>query len=570
MLFVLVLVFAIIVILLPFSNLINLYWYIMSALLVFIANAVSGHFVEMEQLIESGITIFNDVEFLKRIAVNMIMQCTMASLVAYLLNLGNRTKLVLFVYVAPILARIADVPASELPRIHGASATFAFLLSVLYLFNLVPAVLDLGRSGIQRASVAIQLYGWIPFLVSVWFNMLLPLQFLVFWLSMCSLQFWRYATVAGHPIWREGWPMMLLAAAAECCGTPVSFVGLCVVVSYASCALLALAKLYLYGGCSVGLATNEMHRGIAEGLTMFLLGIQTGLMDLRPSERAFLLSVVLFIVLASLMQSLFEIADPVLLTLAVSQSKSAGKHIRTIVLCTFLWICPLYMTRLICQFFDVDFWLLVVISTCILTSLQVIGSLVIYALLMYDAVRQTPWESLDDVIYYARCLVRVLEFFVALFVVGYGVERSVLGNWNWLNSSILVVHCYFNVWRRLQDGWVSYLQRRDAIKKLESMPLATKAQLHELDDVCTICFQEMQTSARMTPCCHFFHGSCLKKWLFLQDYCPICHDKILLPASGNDVEKSSDAAAAAEGSDVIGSEQANRRGSEDPSGVNSR
>lgn len=29
--------------------------------------------------------------------------------------------------------------------------------------------------------------------------------------------------------------------------------------------------------------------------------------------------------------------------------------------------------------------------------------------------------------------------------------------------------------------------------------------------------------ARVTPCNHFFHGACLKKWLYVQQSCPMCH-----------------------------------------------
>ena len=31
---------------------------------------------------------------------------------------------------------------------------------------------------------------------------------------------------------------------------------------------------------------------------------------------------------------------------------------------------------------------------------------------------------------------------------------------------------------------------------------------------------------QITPCRHIFHGGCLKKWLFVQDHCPMCSAKI--------------------------------------------
>lgn len=38
--------------------------------------------------------------------------------------------------------------------------------------------------------------------------------------------------------------------------------------------------------------------------------------------------------------------------------------------------------------------------------------------------------------------------------------------------------------------------------------------------------QEM-TSAKITRCNHYFHGVCLRKWLYVQDRCPFCHEIIM-------------------------------------------
>lgn len=33
-------------------------------------------------------------------------------------------------------------------------------------------------------------------------------------------------------------------------------------------------------------------------------------------------------------------------------------------------------------------------------------------------------------------------------------------------------------------------------------------------------------SAVITPCSHFFHAACLKKWLYVQETCPLCHGQL--------------------------------------------
>ncbi|CAI5673812.1 unnamed protein product [Oreochromis niloticus] len=83
------------------------------------------------------------------------------------------------------------------------------------------------------------------------------------------------------------------------------------------------------------------------------------------------------------------------------------------------------MAYMICQFFHMDFWLLIIISSSILTSLQ-----------------------------------------VAVCVVCYGVSETVFGEWSVMGSTIILVHSYYNVWLRAQLGWQSFLLRRDAVKVL--------------------------------------------------------------------------------------------------------
>lgn len=42
------------------------------------------------------------------------------------------------------------------------------------------------------------------------------------------------------------------------------------------------------------------------------------------------------------------------------------------------------------------------------------------------------------------------------------------------------------------------------------------------------CFLQLQDmkSAVITPCSHFFHAACLKKWLYVQETCPLCHGQL--------------------------------------------
>lgn len=518
----LVLAFALTV--LPLKKLVSVYMFFLCAGLVFIAHLLSSLYVEEEQKL-GEVSVLEDHRSIQRLGFNMALQGAIVSVIAYLIELKHWTKLPLLIYTLPMLARLLGYPVQYLHRVHNFASLFIILVLTIYIFNKIPLILDLAKTGMQKISLAVQLYGWIPFLLAMWFKILLPVQFVIFWFILFVLQIYKYFSIHNHPVFNEGWIVVLLASIAECCVTPISMMGLCVTVSYISYIILSLTKLFLQGRQNL-IENNVMHQGWTEGFTMFLLAMQTGLIDLKASHRAFLMSIVLFIVLSSLIQSMYEIAEPILLALGASQSKHYCKHGRAILLCTVLWMFPLYMTFIIVQFFEVDFWLLVVISSCVLTSVQVLGSLLIYSLFIYDAVRTTPWDSLDDLVYYAKASTRLMEFIVAVFVVLYGVRESIFGDWSLSNSSILLIHCYFNVWQRLQAGWKSYLQRREAVQKIKSMVLATDKQLEQHNDVCAICIQPLLSGVRITSCSHFFHGICLRKWLYVQVNCPLCHQKL--------------------------------------------
>ncbi|XP_062568358.1 RING finger protein 145-like [Saccostrea cucullata] len=518
-----ILAFAVAVLLMPLRKLVSLYMYIVSLVLLLMAHHLAQIFVEME-VDEPETYIFSDSAALKRLGLHLTAQCVMAALIAYLIDITSWKRFVLLVYTLPMIARIAGIPLAALEHIHHFCSLFTVILIMLFLFNNIGFVLDIVKENLIRWKALADTIGWISLLFTAWHTILLPIQFLVFWIVLFCTQLYVYMIKTPISLSQEGWLLFILACVGECCATPISLIALCITIAYASYYILTLTKLYLQGWTAFT-ADHDVMRGWTEGFTMMLIAVQTGLLDLKPLQRAFLMCVLLFIVASSLIQSMYEMADPILLALSASHNKNVFKHVRAILLFTFLWLFPLYMTYSICQYFDLDFWLLVIMSSCLLTSVQVVGSLVIYSLFMYDGLRTEPWDSLDDIVYYTRSFVRILEFIVAVFVVCYGMKESIFGEWSWINSSILIIHCYFNVWQRLQSGWKTFLLRREAVKKLESLPSASPQQLEEYNDVCPICYQAL-SSAKITPCGHFFHATCLKKWLYVKDTCPMCHKKL--------------------------------------------
>ncbi|XP_050799284.1 RING finger protein 145-like isoform X25 [Gopherus flavomarginatus] len=735
-------VLCVVVLLLPVRSLVRLYLYGLTLLLLFVGHQTARDYMRHEMEDEFQGAVYQDPVVLRRFVTALTGQIFVSMLCALLM----KTKQV-WLFCAPLLpllARLCGLPLQALPVVNT-FATSVTVVEVLYVATshlLVP--FHLAAAACREVAQGLEVYRLVALGMSLWSQLAVPVLFLVFWLVLFTLQIYSFLASSNSLLAQQGLLFIFLSSVAECCGTPYSLLGLTFTVSYLALAVLNLCKFYLLGYDAFQNG-NVMHRGVTEGVTLLLLALQTGLLDLQILQRTFLLSIILFIVVTSTLQSMIEIADPIVLALGASQNRSPWKHFRSLSLCLFLLVFPCFMAYKIARFFHMDFWLLILVSSCMLTSLQVrpgpllppptpslalpslqvrpgpllppptpslalpslqvrpgpllppptpslalpslqvrpgsllppptpslalpslqvqpgppsplpppsctltslqvrpgpllpyrplaahsppcrygrapfslhrppasrsppcrygrapfslhrppasrsppcrygrapllpvlppscmltslqvrpglpsplpppsctltslqvrpgpflpvpipsrslpslqvMGTLFVYALFMIELLQDAPLEKTDEIIYYVNAVSRVLEFLVAVCVVAYGTWESIFGEWSWMGASVIIIHSYFNVWLRAQSGWKSFLLRREAAKKINSLPRATRGQLRDHNDVCAICFQEM-TVAVITDCGHFFHTGCLRKWLYVQDTCPMCHQPV--------------------------------------------
>ncbi|KAG2455522.1 RING finger protein 145 isoform X2 [Polypterus senegalus] len=468
-------ILSVVLLTLPRQHLVQLYLYFLTALLLYAGHQISRDYVRSE--LESG---YDGPLYLEPLSMNRFTTALIGQLVVCTLcSCVMQTKQIwLFsAHLLPLVARLCLVPLETIVFINRFAMIFTGLEVLYFLASNLLVPYNLAKTAYRELVQVVEVYGLLALGMSLWNQLVVPVLFMVFWLVLFALQIYSYFSTRDQPTSRE-------------------------------------RLLFLF-----------LTRGMTEGITLLVLAVQTGLIELQVIHRAFLLSIILFIVVASILQSMLEIADPIVLALGASRDKSWWKHFRAVSLCLFLLVFPSYMAYMICQFFHMDFWLLIIISSSILTSLQVLGTLFIYVLFMVEEFRKEPVENMDDVIYYVNGTYRLLEFLVALCVVAYGVSETIFGEWTVMGSTIIFIHSYYNVWLRAQLGWKSFLLRRDAVNKIKSLPTATSAQLEKHNDICAICYQDMQ-NAVITPCSHFFHAGCLKKWLYVQETCPFCHGQL--------------------------------------------
>lgn len=450
----------------------------------------------------------------------------------------------LLVYYVPVFARLAGLPVHHLPVVHNFSSCFVLFLTVMYIFLCLPHVFKFVRDTYNSTMLKLELYGVYGLTFHIANRIFVPVQLLLFWLFyyITTLYFrvlqdqylvrpgensnsWQFVLPGSEPL-----PLAYTAlyAAAEVCQNPLLLVATCTAVAYIARTVLTLAQWYTAGSRGFIRPQDLTQNGVTEGATMLLLSIQTSLYSIAMPDRFTLFSVILLIVLSSLIQSTYELIEPHVMALSAQGLAPLSRHIRVVTMCQLLFCLPIYMVYMFTLIFEQDFWLLLVVSTSVMTAVQVLGLLMTYCLLTYDAICSENWPGLDDVIYYSRATTRVFEFMVALFVVGAGLKETLSGQWTLMNIIVLMIHCYFNVFQRLQQGWKSFLLRLEAAKKISGLPQATEKQLKDYNDLCSICFSEMN-AACVTTCKHLFHVPCLRKWLYVQDKCPLCQTRITVP-----------------------------------------
>ncbi|KAK3877415.1 hypothetical protein Pcinc_017856 [Petrolisthes cinctipes] len=96
---------------------------------------------------------------------------------------------------------------------------------------------------------------------------------------------------------------------------------------------------------------------------------------------------------------------------------------------------------------------------------------------------------------------------------------------------IVLLSSFTNIrvkYRELRDNYLVPL--RLALATLSAYRVATQSEVQQHDDVCAVCLTPM-TSARVTPCQHFFHADCLRRCLRESYKCPICQYNLSQAAS---------------------------------------
>ena len=362
-----------------------------------------------------------------------------------------------------------------------------------------------------------RMYGGLVLFVLHWRRLKLSSVLTFYWILI-----WNYQMVIFTIFIDERFHLsFILACMAYACNSFVKVASFCYVIQHVVKVILNAFKNIVKDQHTFIDEGHTHPNGLRESIGFLFLSLYTSLTSINPSKRIVLMELLLLLLASALIRSLFEIVEPYLHALHETMIYPKSRHLKLVSICLILMVAAILMgVQLYCLREKLSFSIPNVIVVA-----QIVSGLVLYFLYMYNTRQDALWEELDDYVYFIKGACRTFEFILIVVVLGYRLLDT-SSKWTVFQIVMVILHLYVNVYLSLKDGWKSIQLRRLVSKKLNFLPKASKERLEQSEDVCPICLEELQ-AARITPCNHLFHMLCLKKWLNVQDKCPMCHAIIL-------------------------------------------
>uniref|UniRef100_A0A3Q1B4C9 E3 ubiquitin-protein ligase RNF139 n=1 Tax=Amphiprion ocellaris TaxID=80972 RepID=A0A3Q1B4C9_AMPOC len=383
-----------------------------------------------------------------------------------------------------------------------------------------------------------RIYGLQLLLEDTWKRIRFPDVLRVFWLTRVTAQALILVYVVravrresgdGYLLsWDVFWDLTSNLIISGCDST-LTVLGMSAVISSVA-HYLGLSILAFIGSTE----EEDKRLGFVAPVLFFILALQTGLSSLNPEERLVRLSRNMCLLLTAILHFIHGMTDPVLMSLSASHVSSFRRHFPVLLVSLALFVLPVALSYALWHHYALNTWLFAVTAFCVELCLKVVVSLTVYGLFMADGFSNVLWEKLDDYVYYVRSTGNIIEFLFGVIMFGNGAYTMMFESGSKIRACMMCLHAYFNIYLQAKNGWKTFINRRTAVKKINSLPEMRGDQLSDIEDVCAICYQEFATSARITPCHHYFHALCLRKWLYIQDTCPMCHQRVYVEEESRD------------------------------------
>ncbi|XP_064086707.1 protein TRC8 homolog isoform X1 [Macrobrachium nipponense] len=438
-------------------------------------------------------------------------------------------KLLIVSFILPSALSFFCVPNWILVSIPLLSALLPLAVLKYTVFSNLLKCIHVVLEGYHYARRVMRDFGLHSLLESEWVRLNIPNVLRTFWMLRMAM---HLATLLGEFMYVRGeyqslfsltmadFYVIFKAIMTQGCETAVALLGMTSIVSYICHYVGVVFQMIL-----LTVEDDERSMGTVCAILFFILAEQSGLTVMGGEKRFVRLCRNFCLLFTAMLHFIHNMVNPVLMSLSASRNPALYRHIRALVVCSILVFLPVMLLFVLWSLYPLSTWLLAVSAFSVQVVVKTLVSLLIYGLFLVDAYCSTFWERLDDYVYYIRAFGNSVEFIFGILLFFNGAWIYIFESGGSIRAFMMCIHAYFNIWCEARNGWTVFMKRRTAVNKINSLPEATQEQLVKHDDVCAICFQGLH-SAKITKCNHYFHSVCLRKWLYIQDSCPLCHETL--------------------------------------------
>ena len=306
----------------------------------------------------------------------------------------------------------------------------------------------------------------------------------------------------------------------EWCTSIVIVAGLSAMFGFLSHLIIGLSRLLVTGQ---KVAVYDVNVGFLFNFTMYGLCLEAGVLSVDDDIRIQNFKVVILLTVYVILMQVWYMAEQQFYIIANSEEiRSTFAYFRILLFVFTITSLPTLILFKSATYLNLDVWVLLNVSGTFILFSRAICSLIELFLgtLLWHV--DNHIDKVEDTIFFTSLFKNVSTSVATLIMGFYRLTASFSQGLILFRLTVIVFEVICVTWQTVYRDLVTFQNRRAFLHRLEAIPDATAEQLRNFNDVCSICFAQINEGKGLS-CSHIFHKACLRKWFQLRTVCPLCN-----------------------------------------------
>ena len=267
----------------------------------------------------------------------------------------------------------------------------------------------------------------------------------------------------------------------------------------------------------------DINIGGRVNLAMTIFCLEAGLLTVDDETRIQNSKCVIFLTFYVILAQVWDMTEQQCYIVANSgETRSLFAYLRVLLFVFTIISIPTLITFKAATYLQLDVWMLFNASGTVVLLCRAFCSLIELVLGSLAWHVDNHLDKVEDAIYFTRLFKNLATSVTSLMLWYYRLNAPFFSGWFFFRLVLIICEVIGVAKLTVYREWVGFQNRRKFLKRLDAVPEANEEQLRKLNDVCSICFAEMN-EGKVLQCSHIFHNAYLRKWFQLRTTCPMCN-----------------------------------------------